>query len=96
MADYARTKKALDTCAFCYQEEGPPKAPIVAIGHRAYLSCTQNEELVDGHCIIVPIQHYTSTLDLDDDEWEEIKVSERGRPSCPPRRTILIRMTTPF
>jgi len=65
----------LDTCAFCYQEEGPPKAPIVAIGHRAYLSCTQNEELVDGHCIIVPIQHYTSTLDLDDDEWEEIKVS---------------------
>ena len=78
VADYARTKKALDTCAFCYQEEGPPKAPIVAIGHRAYLSCTQNEELVDGHCIIVPIQHYTSTLDLDDDEWEEIKVSERG------------------
>ena len=65
----------MDTCAFCYQEEGPPKAPIVAIGHRAYLSCTQNEELVDGHCIIVPIQHYTSTLDLDDDEWEEIKVS---------------------
>jgi len=65
----------LDSCAFCYQEEGPPKAPIVAIGHRAYLSCTQNEELVDGHCIIVPIQHYTSTLDLDDDEWEEIKVS---------------------
>lgn len=75
MTDYARTKKALDTCAFCYQEEGPPKAPIVAIGHRAYLSCTQNEELVEGHCIIVPIQHYTSTLDLDDDEWEEIKVS---------------------
>ena len=65
----------MDSCAFCYQEEGPPKAPIVAIGHRAYLSCTQNEELVDGHCIIVPIQHYTSTLDLDDDEWEEIKVS---------------------
>ena len=23
----------------------------------------------------MPIQHYTSTLDLDDDEWEEIKVS---------------------
>lgn len=29
---------------------------------------------MDGHCIIVPVQHYVSSLELDDDDWEEIKV----------------------
>lgn len=32
------------------------------------------EELTKGHCLIVPIQHAFSTLELDDDDWEEIKV----------------------
>lgn len=74
-ADYAKTKKALDTCPFCYQDDAPPKAQIVAMGHRTYLACTQNEELVDGHCLIVPLQHHLSMLELDDDGWDEVRVS---------------------
>lgn len=34
---------------------------------------------MDGHCLIVPVQHYTSTLEMDDDEWEEVKVSIKVR-----------------
>jgi diadenosine tetraphosphate (Ap4A) HIT family hydrolase len=75
MSDYARTKKALDSCPFCYQDDTPPQAAIVALGSRAYLACTQTEELVPGHCLIVPVQHHLSTLELEDDDWEEIKVS---------------------
>lgn len=30
----------------------------------------------------MPVQHYTSTLDLDDDEWEEIKVIFRFNLPC--------------
>ncbi|KAF9516370.1 hypothetical protein BS47DRAFT_1376037 [Hydnum rufescens UP504] len=72
--DYARTRKALATCPFCYgEDDSPPKAPIVAMGTRAYLSCTLNEELVDGHCLIVPIQHHLSMLEGDDDLWDEVR-----------------------
>ena len=72
--DYKRTQKVLATCPFCYGEDDSlPKAPIVAMGTRAYLSCTLAEELVDGHCLIVPIAHHLSTLEGDDDTWDEIR-----------------------
>ncbi|WWC86011.1 uncharacterized protein L201_000882 [Kwoniella dendrophila CBS 6074] len=71
--DYARTKKALDSCPFCYQDDRNPLAAIVALGTRTYMCCTQFEELVPGHCLIVPIQHHLSMLEMDDDEWEEVK-----------------------
>ncbi|OAX33380.1 hypothetical protein K503DRAFT_838391 [Rhizopogon vinicolor AM-OR11-026] len=72
--DYKRTQKAIATCQFCYGEDDTlPKAPIVAMGTRAYLSCTLNEELLDGHCLIVPIQHHLTMLEADDDVWDEVR-----------------------
>ncbi|KAJ2934586.1 hypothetical protein H1R20_g2505, partial [Candolleomyces eurysporus] len=72
--DYKRTQKALSTCSYCYGEDDSlPKAPIVAMGTRAYLSCTLTEELVPGHCLIVPIQHHLCMLEADDDVWDEVK-----------------------
>lgn len=44
------------------------------MGTRAYLSCTQYEDLVDGHCLIAPIQHHLNMLDADDDVWDEVRV----------------------
>ncbi|KAJ8509116.1 hypothetical protein ONZ45_g8685 [Pleurotus djamor] len=72
--DYKRTQKALSSCQFCFGEDDSlPKAPIVAMGTRAYLSCTTNEELVPGHCLIVPIQHHMAMLEGDDDVWDEVR-----------------------
>ncbi|KAI5475283.1 cell cycle control protein, Cwf19 [Pseudohyphozyma bogoriensis] len=72
--DYAKTKKALDNCTLCYgDEDQPPRAAVVALGTRAYLGLLENEELVKGHCRIVPIQHHFSMLDADDETWDEIK-----------------------
>jgi len=45
------------------------------MGTRVYLSCTTTEELVRGHCIIVPIQHHLNMLEGDDDVWDETRVS---------------------
>ena len=42
---------------------------------RCYLACPSHEELVKGHCHIVPIQHHLTTLEGDDDLWDEIRVS---------------------
>ncbi|EIW81316.1 hypothetical protein CONPUDRAFT_104609 [Coniophora puteana RWD-64-598 SS2] len=72
--DYKRTQKVLATCQFCYgEDDSPPKAPVIAMGTRTYLSCTQNEELLDGHCLIVPIQHHLTMLEADDDVWDEVR-----------------------
>ncbi|KAH9980197.1 CwfJ C-terminus 1-domain-containing protein-like protein [Lactifluus volemus] len=72
--DYKRTQKALASCPFCYGEDDSlPKAPMVALGTRVYLSCALHEELVPGHCLIVPIQHHLTTLEGDDDVWDEIR-----------------------
>ncbi|OBZ68794.1 Pre-mRNA-splicing factor cwf19 [Grifola frondosa] len=72
--DYKRTQKVLASCPFCFGEDDSlPKAPIIAMGTRVYLSCTLNEELVDGHCLIVPIQHHLTMLEGDDDVWDEIR-----------------------
>jgi hypothetical protein len=44
------------------------------MGTQVYLSCTLNEELLDGHCLIVPIQHHLTMLEADDDVWDEVRV----------------------
>ncbi|KAI6027408.1 CwfJ C-terminus 1-domain-containing protein-like protein [Pisolithus microcarpus] len=72
--DYKRTQKVLATCPFCYgEDDSPPKAPVIAMGTRAYLSCTLTEELLEGHALIVPIQHHLSMLEADDDVWDEVR-----------------------
>lgn len=76
MSDYARTKRALDSCPFCWQDDRNPLAAIVALGARTYLACTMTEELVDGHCLIVPQQHCLSSLEMEDDDWDEVKVGK--------------------
>jgi hypothetical protein len=74
--DYAKTQKVMASCVHCYgEDDSPPKAAVIAMGTRCYLACTANQELVPGHCHIVPIQHHLSTLEGDDDLWDEITVS---------------------
>jgi diadenosine tetraphosphate (Ap4A) HIT family hydrolase len=31
--------------------------------------------MTPGHCMIVPYEHVLTTLDCDDDEWTEIRVT---------------------
>lgn len=64
---------------------------MVALGTRAYLGLVENEELVPGHCRIVPIQHHFSSLDADDETWDEIKVSHR---LSTPSRNIRLTLTS--
>ncbi|KAF9816911.1 hypothetical protein IEO21_03785 [Rhodonia placenta] len=72
--DYKQTQKVLATCPFCFGEDDSlPKAPIIAMGTRVYLSCTLTDELVEGHCIIVPMQHHLNMLEGDDDVWDEVR-----------------------
>lgn len=40
------------------------------------LSCTLNEELLDDHCLMVPIQHHLTILEVDDDVLDEVRVRD--------------------
>jgi hypothetical protein len=71
--DYAKTKKALDTCSFCSQDERPPRANIVSSGTRCFLALPDHAPLVEGHCLLVPMQHHLSILEADEDTFEEMK-----------------------
>ncbi|KAI5122459.1 hypothetical protein M0805_008770 [Coniferiporia weirii] len=72
--DYKKTQKVLASCQFCYgEDDSPPKAPVIAMATRCYLSCTLDQELVEGHCLIVPIQHHLTMLEGDDDMWDEVR-----------------------
>lgn len=83
--DYSKTKKALDSCQFCYQDTDtatvPPQACMVALGTRVYLSLPLFEPLVDGHALIVPIQHHLSMLEADEDTWDEVRVRLANQPA---------------
>lgn len=51
--------------------------PVVAMGTRAYLSLPRTQGLTDAHAYIVPISHHLSSLEADEDTWDEIKVCFR-------------------
>jgi hypothetical protein len=73
--DYKRTQKVMAECPFCLNDDSAPAGlPMIALGGRVYLSCTLHEELVEGHCLIVPIQHHLNMLEGDDDVWDEVQV----------------------
>lgn len=68
------------SCQYCYGEDDSlPKAAVIAMATRCYLACPLVQELVDGHCYIVPIQHHLSMLEGDDDVWDEVRVRKISR-----------------
>ncbi|KAG0226617.1 hypothetical protein BGX31_007235 [Mortierella sp. GBA43] len=73
--DYQKTQSAIDNCTMCFKDDGrtPPIMPTVSMGARVYLGLPMTKEFLPGHCLIVPIQHVTSTLECDDDVWDEIR-----------------------
>lgn len=67
-------QNVLDNCSFCYTPEQVPLVSIAALGNKTYLALPETLDLVPGHCLIIPTQHVTSSLECEDDVWDEIKV----------------------
>ena len=47
---------------------------VVALGNKTYLGLPDTVDLVPGHCLIVPTGHFGTSLECDDDIWDEIRV----------------------
>ena len=82
--------RILDRCPLCYHDDTnkPPLAPVVSLATRVYLTLPTEPEIVSpakgtvGGACIVPLQHRVNLLECDDDEWEEIRVSNGSLIPC--------------
>ncbi|KAJ2997187.1 hypothetical protein HDV02_005785 [Globomyces sp. JEL0801] len=71
--DFKRVEDILANCHFCYQEGSKPKVSVVAVATKTYLALPETVDMVPYHCLIVPMQHAITTLELEDDTWDEIR-----------------------
>ncbi|OZC09466.1 hypothetical protein X798_03423, partial [Onchocerca flexuosa] len=71
-------EQTLDSCRFCIEAASFRKHCIVACGNSVYLSSVPWRPLVKEHCLIVPTAHYSSTVTLDEDVYEEIRKFKRA------------------
>ncbi|XP_065586139.1 CWF19-like protein 2 [Cyrtonyx montezumae] len=68
----------MEKCPFCFDSSELSKHLIIAIGTKVYLSLPSNQSLIEGHCLIAPLQHHTAATLLDEEIWEEIQVFRRA------------------
>lgn len=71
--EHQRTQRSLENCHWCFDSKESLKHLIVALGSKAYLSLPAHESLTPGHCIIVPIQHTSCTVQADEDIWNDVQ-----------------------
>ncbi|KAJ3070879.1 hypothetical protein HDU98_006112 [Podochytrium sp. JEL0797] len=72
--DFKKSNAALEKCIHCFQDStNAPKTPLLATGSRMYLTLPSTIPLTPYHCQIVPIAHTLTTLELDDDDWTELR-----------------------
>ncbi|XP_063161896.1 CWF19-like protein 2 isoform X1 [Candoia aspera] len=72
--EHQRLAACMEKCPHCFGSPELPKHLIIAIGNKVYLSLPRYQSLTEGHCLIIPMQHYTAATLLDEDIWEEIQV----------------------
>ncbi|KAK1310857.1 hypothetical protein QJS10_CPA08g00175 [Acorus calamus] len=62
-----------ERCQFCFENPTRPKHLVVSIANFTYMMLPQWQPVVQGHCCILPMQHESSTRNLDDNVWEEMR-----------------------
>ena len=51
---------------------------LVAVGRTCYLALPRHTSLTEGHCLIVPMAHVSTSVLLDEDVWEEVQMFRRA------------------
>ncbi|GAB1608541.1 CWF19-like protein 2 [Argonauta hians] len=73
--DHQKMAKSMSNCKLCFEKIS--KHLLVAIGRKVYLALPDCPSLSDGHCILAPIQHVTSSTAMDEDVWEELQTFKK-------------------
>ena len=78
IAESRKMADAVDKCQFCFDNPNFNKHLLVAVGMNTYLCAPWHTSLTDGHCYIVPMEHVTCSLFLDENVWSEIEIFRKG------------------
>ncbi|GBG86214.1 hypothetical protein CBR_g41119 [Chara braunii] len=73
IGDFRRLQTQQERCAFCFENPRRPSHLMISIATRAYMMLPDRAPLVEGHCLIVTMEHQGSMRNVDDDVWEEVR-----------------------
>ncbi|XP_065557201.1 CWF19-like protein 2 [Artemia franciscana] len=76
--EYKQQSRALEGCNRCLDNRETIKHLIVSVGSKAYLALPAHTPLTSGHCLIIPAQHISCSVQADEDVWEEIQRFRRA------------------
>lgn len=68
----------VDKCQLCFDNTAFNKHLLIAVGMNTYLCAPWHTSLTDGHCYIVPMEHVTCSLYLDENVWSEVEIFRKG------------------
>ncbi len=78
MTQSKKIAETMDNCKLCFGNDNFSKSLLVAVGISVYLAVPATQSLIDGHCLLIPMEHHTSMILLDENVWDEIKVFQKG------------------
>ena len=68
----------LSRCQFCIDTPNFNKHLLIATGVGAYLAVPSFQSITEGHCLLIPIEHTTCSLQMDENVWSEIRIFQKG------------------
>lgn len=68
---------ALSNCWFCLENPKIEKHLIVSLGVKVYLAVPGKGSLTAGHSLLIPVRHTLSTVAMDEDVWDEMRMFQQ-------------------
>ena len=78
MMESRKMADAIDKCQMCFDSQNFNKQLLIAVGMNTYLCAPWHTSLTEGHCYIVPMEHVTCSLYLDENVWSEVEIFRKG------------------
>ena len=78
VAENRKMADAVDKCQLCFDNPNFNKHLLIAVGMNTYVCAPWHTSLAEGHCYIVPMEHVTCSLFLDENVWSEVDIFRKG------------------
>ncbi|KAK6742740.1 hypothetical protein RB195_010168 [Necator americanus] len=75
---HERLERSLNDCVRCLESRELAKHAVVAIGIHTYLAVAEWDGLDEQHCLIIPTEHVCSSIQLDENVWDEMRLWRKG------------------
>lgn len=70
--------EVLSNCQFCFDTPNFNKHLLIAVGIGVYLAVPSHQSISEGHCLLIPVEHTTCSLQMDENVWSEVQIFQKG------------------